>query len=63
MNQSSCVVTLQQSEVQECEKRAKAIVKYYSDQYGEKGSGMYNHNNVSGNIIGALGENAVSKWL
>ena len=55
--------TLSERDLAECEDRAKAQVNYYTEMFGERGSGQYGHNAVAGNIIGARGEVGASRWL
>ncbi len=53
MQKQSTLVSLSKEDMNECVSRAEASVKHFAELYGEKGSGQYNHNEVSGNIIGA----------
>lgn len=46
-----------------CQSHAEEIVQYYAEKYGEKGSGSYNHNNVSSNLVGVKSELATKMWL
>lgn len=55
-------ITLSKSELAWCQSHAEAIVEYYGGE-GTRGSGSYNHNKVSSNIIGVKSEVGLVKWL
>lgn len=55
-------ITLSKEELSWCLDHAKKIVAYYGGE-GSKGSGAYNHNKVSSNIIGVKSEVALVKWF
>ena len=55
-------IKLTKGQLKWCEKHAKEIVDYYG---GDKtlGSGSYNHNNISSNLVGVKSEVATKIWL
>ena len=58
----SVIMHLDDDELQWCLEGAKGIVKHYSKK-GVNGSGSYNHNKVSSNLVGFKSEVGVKKWL
>jgi|TARA_B110000285_G_scaffold143229_1_gene160029 hypothetical protein len=46
-----------------CQSHAEEIVQYYAEKFGDKGSGSYNHNKVSSNLVGVKSELATKFWL
>jgi hypothetical protein len=53
---------LSDEELDWCENHAKEIVEYYGGN-GTKGSGTYNHNKVSSNLVGVKCEVGTVNWL
>lgn len=58
----SVVIELNTSELEWCLESAEAIVAHYSKR-GSKGSGTYNHNKVSSNLVGFKSEVGFKRWL
>ncbi len=58
----SVKIKLDASELDWCENHAKKIVEHYGGN-GSNGSGTYNHNKVSSNMVGVKCEVATVKWL
>ena len=56
------IVSLDQQELQYCQRHSEAIVKHYGGN-NSRGSGTYNHNKIGGNLVGVKGEVGLSKWL
>lgn len=56
------IIELSESELSWCLENAKKIVEHYSKK-GSKGSGTYNHNKVSSNLVGYKSEVACKKWF
>ena len=59
---SSILIDLTPTELQWCLEYAEKIVAHYGKK-GDKGSGSYNHNKVSSNLVGFKSEVATKKWL
>jgi len=55
-------ISLNDEELKWCKNHACEIVEYYGGQ-GTQGSGTYNHNKVSSNLVGVKSELATSKWF
>ncbi len=55
-------ITLSKAELDWSRTHATAIVDYYGGE-GSRGSGSYNHNKVSSNLIGVKSEVAIVKWF
>ena len=55
-------MALNDGELEWCKNHACEIVEYYGGQ-GTRGSGTYNHNKVSSNMVGVKSEVATSKWF
>jgi len=55
-------MALNDDELEWCKNHACEIVEYYGGQ-GTRGSGTYNHNKVSSNMVGVKSEVATSKWF
>lgn len=58
----SIIVQLAKEDLIWSQKHAENIVNYYGGVKSE-GSGTYNHNKISGNLVGVKGEVALSNWL
>lgn len=58
----SLFVELSEDELAWCEGHALEIVEYYGGN-NTMGSGQYNHNKVSSNLVGVKSEVATTKWL
>ena len=56
-------VKLLPSELIWCQNHAEKIVEHYAKKFGDKGSGSYNHNKVSSNLVGVKSEVATKVWL
>ena len=56
-------VNLSDTELDWCQGHAEEIVNYYAKKFGDKGSGAYNHNKVSSNLVGVKSELATKVWL
>jgi hypothetical protein len=56
-------VTLDSKEMHECSAHAEAIVAHFNRNFGANGSGQYNHNRLSSNLVGVKCEVGVHKWL
>lgn len=59
---SDIEIFLTEQELDWCLKHAEEIVEYYGGQ-GTKGSGSYNHNKISSNLVGVKSEVAAANWL
>ena len=55
-------IELSKSELDWCQSHAEEIVEYYGGN-GSKGSGTYNHNKISSNLVGVKSEVAATKWV
>ncbi len=56
-------VKLFNKELNWCQQHAERIVEYYDKKFGAGGSGSYNHNKVSSNLVGVKSEKATEVWL
>jgi len=56
------LITLDDDELLWCKTHATDIVDYYGGE-GTQGSGTYNHNKISSNLVGVKSEVAMTKWL
>jgi len=55
-------IVLFHRELRWCQRHAEKIVEHYGGD-GNKGSGAYNHNKVSSNLVGVKSEVATKVWL
>ena len=55
-------IKLTKGQLKWCEKHAKEIVDYYGGD-NTLGSGSYNHNKISSNLVGVKSEVATAVWL
>ena len=55
-------IVLTEGELEWCKNHAEEIVEYYGGN-GTQGSGTYNHNKISSNLVGVKSEVATAKWL
>jgi hypothetical protein len=55
-------IQLSEDDMDWCENHANDIVEYYGGN-GTQGSGTYNHNKISSNLVGVKSEVATSKWI
>lgn len=55
--------TLDKSDLKSAVKLALESALYYEKQYGQKGSGRYQHNQMNGSVIGTKSEYGVYRWL
>jgi len=60
--ESEISIQLSPSELRWCQNHAEEIVEYYGG-HGTKGSGTYNHNKISSNLVGVKSEVATCRWL
>lgn len=60
--ESEICIKLNSSDLSWCQSHAEEIVEYYGGN-NTKGSGTYNHNKISSNLVGVKSELATSKWL
>ena len=60
--ESEISIQLSPSELRWCQNHAEEIVEYYGG-HGTKGSGTYNHNKISSNLVGVKSELATCRWL
>ena len=58
----SIMVELTEQELEWCKTHAREIVEYYGG-HGTQGSGAYNHNKISSNLVGVKSELATTKWI
>tara|TARA_R110000824_G_scaffold60012_5_gene160768 strand:- start:477 stop:1034 length:558 start_codon:yes stop_codon:yes gene_type:complete len=58
----SITIELNPADLNWCLEYAEKIVAHYGKK-GDKGSGSYNHNKVSSNLVGFKSEVATKKWL
>jgi hypothetical protein len=58
----SKIINLDADDLDWCLEYAEKIVAHYGKK-GDKGSGSYNHNKVSSNLVGFKSEVATKKWL
>ena len=55
-------INLSDSQLEWCDKHARKIVDYYGGD-NTLGSGSYNHNKISSNLVGVKSEVATTVWL
>ena len=55
-------VNLSDAQLEWCGKHAKEIVDHYGGD-NTRGSGSYNHNKISSNLVGVKSEVATTVWL
>jgi len=58
----SITIELTEQELEWCKTHAIEIVEYYGG-HGTQGSGTYNHNKISSNLVGVKSELATTKWI